>query len=455
MKKNEELERLIAQGRVTREELLAFGLDRGEKAVTGAALFGPENVFDVCMRHEFSYGIWSQSMPTLWDWLNPALIPDQNSMIVPVYDWRNQLAAGTGSDDDWCAVPTYTPANLKGCEIDYCFDPNRYYYSGRQTLTPKDLQRICFQQPTFRLDGQLISTQEDWEQFRMFAAMRESIYEQIVIGDAYNPSGANTTPEDGVANFFENFAARHPELVSTCLTELGPVDVDLTGVACEDVLGRIYDRVWQLEYKVKTLTGRPRIPTEYFVLVMNDIDAECLLRCQSCIKICGSVVLPMEMFTPAGRQVFYDDYNNRLTGGMFGGGFFELRDGRRISIIRDVNVPRGEFYLLVKGWDGPQPNVSGMKVAINNWSEWARTQRAGAGTLINVLANGGMLYIVTPDGICQTAHVRWNWRLFSNAPWLQTRFENLVDCGLTSPAFATLPDLAHATACVQVEPAIQ
>lgn len=425
--------------------------EEGQKAARNSALFGPENPFDVCMRHDFGYGIWSRNTPTLWDWLNPALIPDQNVLKIPVYDWRNQLTAGIGSDDDWCAVPSYTPANLKGCEIDYCFDPNRYYYSGRQTLTPRDLQNICFQQPTFRLDGTQITDQEDWEQFRMFAAMRDSIYREIVVGDSYTPAGANTTPEDGVVYFFENFAARHPELTSTCATELSPVDVDLTGVTCENILEKIYDRIFELEYKVGSLVGGAQVPEEYYALVMSYQTAECLLRCQSCINLCGSVVLPMEMFTPAGRAVFYTDYNNRMKGGMFGGGFFELRDGRKISIIRDVNVPDDEFYLLVKGWTGGAPNSSGLKVAINNWSEWARTQRAGAGVYSELLGNGSMIYFVTPSGVCQTAHVRWNWRLFSNAPWLQTRFTN-VDCDLTVSPFATLPDLTHATNCDQVEP---
>ena len=419
------------------------GMAGGEKTLaTNTGLFGPTHPFDVCTREQFGYGIWSQTKDKFFNWLGPKTIPDQNVLKIPVMDWRNQLDVTPTTSATWCTVPSYTPAVLKGCSLDYCFDNERFYHTGRQTITPNDLLNVCFQTPVFNLLGQQITNQDDYERFFMFERMRMTLNKSIIVDDAYTPS-----QEDGIEKFFVNFADRHPELTSTCLDELSPVDVSLAGVECGDILNKVYNRVWEIEQKVSFLTGSPMIPANYWVLLMNPLDAECVLRCQSCVKVCPGtpIVISPELMTPEGRAVFYNDYNNRLHGGAFGDGFFELRDGRQISIIRDWNVTRGTFYLLVKGWEG---NPNGLNLALNNWSSWLRTQRLGVGVQINSLAGGSLLHVITPSGICQVDHLRWMFRIWSNAPWLQTRFTNLAACDeVVDPTWAALPTLTHGTNC--------
>ena len=424
--------------------LMAQSADMASGQKTLAAntgVFGPTHPFDVCTREQFGYGIWTNTNSKFFNWMQPSMIPDQNVLKIPVMDWRNQLEVTPTTSGTWCDVPSFTPAVIKGCSLDYCFDNERFYHTGRQTITPNDLLKVCFQTPIFNLLGQRITNQDDYERFMMFERQRTTLNRSIILDDAYTAS-----QEDGIFNFFDNFADRHPELTGTCETELSPVDVDLTGVACADILNSVYNRVWGIEQKVSFLTGAPVIPANYWVLLMNPLDAECLLRCQSCINVCNSpIVISPELMTPAGRAVFYNDYNNRLHGGAFGDGFFELRDGRQISIIRDWNVTRGTFFLLVKGWEG---NPNGLNLALNNWSEWLRYKRVGAGTVINSLAGGSLLHIVSPDGICDVDHLRWMFRIWSNAPWLQTRFTNVVACSeVVDPNWATLPNLVHDTNC--------
>lgn len=441
---DETLLELAASGLLNQKQLKAI---TGKKLVTNSGLFGPTNPFDACTRQQFGYGIWTADNSKLYNWLSPALIPEARALNFYVMDWRNQLEQTPSVSSDWCPVPTYTAQPIKGCRIDYCFDPNMFYHTGRQTLTPEDLQNVCFQQPVFNLVGQQITNQEDYEQFMMFQRQMTISNRSLLLDDSDDAG-----EEDGLAAFFENFADRHPELTSTCLAELSPVTVDLTDVACQDIPNEIYNRVWEIMDQTKNLVGEPTIPENYFALVMNTYDAECVMRCQSCVNVCNSpIVISPELMTPAGRAVFYADYNNRLTGGAFGDGFIELRNGQKISIIRQKSLPRGTFYLLVKGWTGPQPNINAMRLAINNWSTWAGTQRLGDGVIINVLAGGGLLHIITSTGICKVDHLRWNWRLFSNAPWMQTQFTNLAACTeVVDPTFATLPDLVGDVPCDQV-----
>jgi len=448
MDNQEILMNLMTSGVLKPYQVRALMGNQAEKAlVANSALYGPENPFDACTRQEFGYGIWTASNSKFWMWLNPAVIPTQRSLNFFVMDYRTQLEQAPGVSSDWCAVPTFTALPQRGCEVDYCFDPNRYYYTGRQTITPADLQKVCFQNPLRYINGTPINDQNEYEQFMMFQRQMTAVVRSIILDDS-----DDVGEEDGIAAFFENFATRHPELTSTCLTELSPVTVNLTGVDCTAILNSVYNRVWELQTQVGFLEGNPRIPDEYFVLLMNPLDAECVLRCQSCVLACNlPVVISPELMTPAGRQVFYDDYNNRLTGGAYGDGFFELRNGQKISIIRDWNLPRGTFYLLVRGWVGSQPNEMGLRVAINNWSDWVNSQRFSPGVRLTPLANGGLLYVVSPSGICETAHLRWNWRLFSNAPWAQTQFTNLAACTeVVDPSWASLPTLTGAVPCDQV-----
>lgn len=434
---------LSASGLLSNAQLRAL---MGQKAATNN-VYGPTNPFDACTRQQLGYGIWTADNSKLFNWLSPALIPDARALNFFVMDWRNQLEQAPTTSTDWCPVPAYSAQPIKGCKIDYCFDPNRFYHTGRQTLTPEDLQNVCFQQPVFNLAGVQITDQEDYEQFMMFQRQMTIANRSILLDDSDDAG-----EEDGLAAWFENFATRHPELTSTCLTELSPVTVDLTGVACQDIANAIYNRLWELMDKTENLVGEPSIPENYIVLVMNKYDAECVMRCQSCVRVCNSpIVISAELMTPASRATFYADYNDRLKGGAFGDGYFELRDGTKISIIRQKSLPRGAFYLLVKGWTGPQPNINAMRLAVNNWSRWSATQRVSDGVEIRPLAGGALLHIITNSGICKVDHLRWNWRFFSNAPWMQTQFTNLAPCTeVVDTTWAALPSLDGDVPCEQV-----
>lgn len=433
-----------------------YSLARGEKALTtDSAMYGPTHPWDVCMRNELGYAIWNLTSPTLFEWLRPFFTPNQNFLKVPVWDFRNQTTQPYGSTDVWCHAVSCTGNVIRGCSIDYCFDPNHHYFACRQDVEPRDLQNVCFRLPQINVDGQLITNVDDWERVMMYKRMAEVIRKTIITDNAYAPSGDNQTPEDGLKYFFINFLPRHPELTGNC-AELAPVTVDLTGVALADIPEKIHQRIRFIEGRIRFIKqdANWRSNDSDWALVMNPLDAECLLDAQTCVQLCNSysIALPIEFFTASGRNVFYQDYVNMLYGGMFGGGFIKTKEGKEISIMRDYGVPRGEFYLLYRGWDGAQ---YAMSLAINDWTPWLNIyNRRSPLATITSLANGTVLNFVVPgEGGCLSEHIRWNWRYFSTEPWAQTRFTNFDDldeCTVVDPAWSAFPDVEHATACDQV-----
>lgn len=451
---NEQILNLLNTGKLTPGELTEV-LRAGQKDIEeNSAYFGPTTPFDACTRQVLGYGIWTRSNNKFYNWLLPTLIPEQRALNFYVMDWRPQLEVTPNTSNDWCALNDFTAAPLHGCRIDYCFDPNRYYWDGRQILTPAELQEVCFRIDPIMFGGQRITNQDFLEQFLMFARQMTTMQRSLILDNS-----DDAFEEDGIAAWFTNFATRHPELTGDCLDELGPQTISLAGDACADFPATLYETIWALEHKVQMLVGGPTVPESYWVLLMNPLDKRCLIECQSCVLLCNSpIVLSPELATPAGRAVFQNDYNNRSTGGLYGNGYVELKDGRKISIIEDWTLPQGTFYLLMKGWTGGENggNINGMRLAVNNWSEWVamRNRKLARGTVITPLGDGAMIYIVSDEGVCVKEELRWNWRLFSNAPWGQTRFTNFT-CTIADPAFGPLPELTGAVPCDQVPVVVQ
>jgi len=470
----------LLTGAANRPKQAVMGDGSVAKAAAGSMYYGPTHPWAVC--DVDGYNLWPNLYPTFLDWAAmPARPNNRNEINVPIMDFRERLTgygSEAGSGTTWCDLHTYTAPVTRGCRIKWCFDANRFYWVARQFFTPQDFMDVCFDLPSIQTpDGLNIQDNESFERYMMYARWRNAMLTATMIDDSQVPAGENEAPEDGLAAWFENFPIQHPELTGDC-QQLFPVTIDLTNVdgqdlsAFTDIPTAIANRIWQLADRMENLVGngqRYAFQTNSegflvdFALVGNKYDIECLLRAQSCTRLCAgqlnAVFNARDLATPEGRRIWTDDYNQHLYGGTFGDGYLDLPPplaGAKLSVIRSSTLPQGEgMYLIIKSLPGLE---MGFRMWFNDWGPWYRnyiSRHPAVAQYVQPVAGsfGSLLYIenmLANGPLCPHGELRGNWKWISYAPWLQTKFENYAECALTPNEFDPLPVNTHATVCPQV-----
>lgn len=452
--------------------------DAVAKATADTMYYGPTHPWTVC-DSLMGYNIWPSLFPTFLDWVAmPSTAVNRNVIEIPVMDFRGHLSgygSESGSGDEWCTLNTYTPAVTRGCRLKYCFSQNHFYWTGMQSFTPEDFQEVCFLLPSIQTpEGANIRDNFAFEWYMMLARQRNAALVSTIVDDSQAPEGANEAPEDGLVAWFDNYLDRHPELTGTC-EELGPTVIDLTAYngqdfsAFTDIPEAIADRLWELQDQLENIftPGQPYLfpqDENFFftdiALVGNRYDIECILRAQSCVRLCagqlGVVFNARDLATPEGRRIWETDYNDHLRKGIFGQGYLDLPRGMgKISVIRNSSIPKGGgLFLMIKRLPGYE---QGFRLWSKDWNPWRNNYLArfpAASQYVEMLDGklGSMLFITDTSGgvLCPKANLRWNWLYVSGMPWLQTKFENYDTCDLTSHAFSQFPVTTHATACEQI-----
>jgi len=406
--------------------------------------------FSMCEWVEMGYGIFDgySDGERLLSWLGPQFVLDSEKLIFRVTDWRARMASGTGSSSAWaCAAITSTDVALDGCELDYCFDWDRYGYAGVPGGNkPSDTAIPCMPQYPINVFGQQISdpvAMRDWE---LVTKARLHMLKRLVDGDYYATTVGDAKQEDGVIKFFTNWTTRHSALSETCKTEFAPVTVSANGMSMAQFVTSVSDEFRQIEYRAKYLDGQAQINFQDVAILMNEVDAQCMNWYQACQTKCTST---FDINAPSDINAYWDYFNKRFTDGQYGGGLFRISDGRELSIMQMHNIPQGTVIMLIKGWTGSQPNAYGMRVAAMQYNEYYRRMAATSpvGAMrFQTLMNGSWLKETPIDG-CGDVTIRWNQRLFSNAAWMQRKWTSLAKCSevtLTNwPALPALPQYAR------------
>lgn len=435
--------------------------------------------FSVCEQMEFGYGIFSGFTDDeyLMTWLDPVFMFQQAELKFKLFNWTDYLknVGQRGSSSTWgCSVGSYSDVPVQGCEFDYCFEPDRHNrYGVPAGVLPSDVVQPCISQPVVNILGTRITNRVQLREYALLFGMRLQMIDQMFDGDYCASDVGNNGQEDGIYKWFDNFPTRHSYLSQTCLDAFSPNtdNVPTTAAALSSALGytvpdtasdiaqgkmeyvvrQVSQHIIDLEWKLKDIDGGSTIDFSQIGVIMHPADAQCMVWYQYCQAKCSGTVFQVNSFQEI--QAWYRDFQTRLHGGLYGAGVMRLHDGREISLMTFRRAHRGTVLVLVKGWGGSRPNPYAFRPAAMQYNEWwsdVQSTNPSASLQYRLILNGtGVRF--EPTNFCTDIEVRWNQRLFSNAPWMQLKIIGMPECSDVSiPTWPALPALTTFTSCAPV-----
>lgn len=334
---------------------------------------------------------------------------------------------------------------------DPCADPSGFDY-GTAKITLEDFgrygrkgpvreilkaERYCEQDPRYRLDGTIITSEFEWDLRWILDTQIQDLYRHAMTGNASTPGQfdgmqqwINTGYESSMLDSMVfNWAGNN-------LNGTGGGTKTLNGVALSGTYQFINYLLHTVRRFIQRISWSPMLSSDgepEFVLVMPTFLAECLLDAFTCWSVCaGGEFNPVNLMTYEARN-----FRDSLNGGRYGGGFIRL-DGRVIDIFPyDWNTMhgtnRGDVYLLTTRvgnqqlWEGE---------TLDAGAAAAEMQAEGHPEYFST--DGGRVIGVTEvDNLCRTTKAWIRPRIINRAPWLQARFMN-VEC--TQPLDPISPD---------------
>lgn len=448
---------------LTIEDVTQLGGKVTKSFVANPLVGGRSSIFDICERVEYGFGIWGNGEDhynAILNWLDPVIINDRRQFSIPILDYRNMINDPvTLNMRDILACDVAVPAvsaSIGKCSIDYCADPGRGRAIAQGTLDVEDFMKRCYDEPPIYLNGSPVNDPQTLQDWLVLDSLRRAQILDAIYGSW--DDGAGT----GLLNFVDEFPARHPE-VGDCNPDLLPQTIDLP--TCPNVnattdelkvywmaLGRIIEQeLINTEGRVQGNGSSATVPDNYMVAMMRWDEAQCIQWLQSCMKFCNNVQLTHEV--GSNPTDYYlaalADFQSRFKAGKWGCGQLILPTGRTIDIWCppqwDQRMVQGRINLFRKGWTGGQnPNTYALRGIFTQWGKYIEYLRGRspvtAQTIQPILNGTGFIKLPTqPAG-----DKIWVYSPpdlgFSNAPWLQTRFEGACLCA-NNYGYAVLPPL--------------
>lgn len=421
----------------------------GKKALVQTPQFDT-NYFRLCDNEDpgMRYGIWEDDQSMLLNVLRPAM-NNQRTTELQFIDFRETIRTQVRVNSDWCTVPVSfpAPAKLGKCVLRYVHNFNKHYVTNQGILTPNDIAEQCYRQVIYDRDGNQLTKEEDYQRYMVLERMKWNMLHGLIHADP--AADATQYISKGIRAWFRDFAADHTELGAGCewiAPSIVADAVDAGNVAnvVERRIKAINDRRRQMAVQSTGMTGDNRIPMDSFYLFMNDRDAECVIKAHVCQDVCGGS--PGIVFNTRDQlrdwKRLYPEY---LTGGRFGQGFITTPNGMEISILRNTEIPSGEFYLLHQG--SPSDPEGGLRLSMANYAPYLNYVRERGFTLLDDSPTlfGGSVVVLQSTDLCGDKMYRWNWELMSREPWTLTQYTNLEIGTCDEPMLVTLPDLPTAT----------
>jgi hypothetical protein len=399
-----------------------------QSTVSGlASPFGCCNFFDQC-NDEILTLSFSGALALL-DWMGFNVSEDCYRSIEFIdYIGPSGTAAGSptgGAISDPCADPNGVEFGSCGLTVE---DFGLYGREGptREIFKPK---KYCKTYPTYRLDGELVESEPEWDMVFTMNTMLDDIRRDLVSGN-----DANAGEFDGLENWVRT--GYDCEMLDSYVIDWngnpmsGGAGITVNGAAAPagfDLVDFLRDAKNQIKQRVSwsPLLRSQQMQVGDMVLVMPWHWALCLLDFYTCWSVCADGDPQVFLNSLDGRS-----FRDQLNGGLFGAGFITL-DGDVIPILAyDWELIKGpktaDIYLLTGAvgsfriWEGEHLSAD---MAL---TEFFSDPSAGADAYFS--SDGGrVLGRVDTNNLCRAMKLWMSLRLFCRAPWAQVRFQN-VQC---------------------------
>lgn len=328
-----------------------------------------------------------------------------------------------------------------GWLADPCADPNKYEFGateftvtdfaryGRSGPTRDILKptRYCDTDPQYRLDGQAITSELEWDMRFAMDALRMDLFRDLIVGDSSTAGQMdglqqiiNTGYNDMLNSMVFNWAGND-------ISGTGGGTITMNGTALTstpdliDLLLAIFRRYLQRMSWSPQLAGQ-NMNERTFVLVGPTNLCRNILSLFTCWSVCPGGQYNETNLNTYEARTFRDNIN----GGLFNAGYIWL-DGHTI-------------HLMPYDWETMHGTAQGdlyfMTMAVGSSMLWEGEHLSAQAAVADMASRGVGEYFSTDGGriigltnnqnLCVETNIWMRPRLVCRAPWLQSRIMNIV-----------------------------
>ena len=404
--------------------------DVGIDAVGQNNIYGRYSIFDPCQMGDiFGLQVETHGLINWLGWRPNSYY----SRRVAFIDWFGPEGTVAGEPTTGAGSPCDDPLGVEYGKCGYQLCHTSWYHRRGDALTPHDLaQDRCETTPRYRINGQLITDDFEWQ-----ANLIEGVLAQSIRRDLIHGSHDNDYEMHGLENLIIT-GYRDPDTGIECPR----VDADLIDWAHDDLdgevngLGNFFDYLDELvtekEWRASFRTGG--IAQNDMILLTSRFMATCLLDAYSCYTICGKT--DETDITEQALRASLRQYRQSLNAGpLYDGksavGYIQLKSGRRLPIIVEdsldiTNVGADHFcsdiYILTRRV-GSQEVLYGEYLDLRKWEN--AIKKHDPKYRVRTDAAGRFAIRSQEDNWCTYLMMGTSPEIYIAAPWAQARIEHV------------------------------
>ena len=420
----------VAPKRLTSQ---AQAVERAMTVTTEATPFGCCNFFDRCSEDDI-LALHYQGTLGLLDWLGFTPVEECYRSVHFIEYIRPKYVDGS---------PTI------GYIADPCTDPNGIEYGitkltvedfglvGRQGPTRKVLvpTRYCRNEPRWRLSGQPVMDEREWDMAMTMDTMLHDMRQLVVTGNVGTPgqfdglqrwvrTGYSSSMLDSIVIDWNGNTMAGGAGVTWNGNPVG------SGFNFMDVLMEALD---QIRYRISwsNQLRNQQFNVGDMVLVVPFTMVKCILDAFTCWRVCeGSQYNETALQSLEART-----FRNSLLGGLYGYGKIEISGIEIPLLVHDEGLINGptlnDIYLLTG-------SIGSVRLFEGEILDAARVvnEIGMDGQGFFTTDNGRVLGRVDSENLCKTLKMWMAPRLFNRAPWAQVRFQD-VTCAHAGPTISS------------------
>lgn len=426
--------RLPAQVAQVGQVQQALQVQRAMTVSTEASPFGCCNFFDLCSDDDIM-ALHYQGALGLLDWLG----------FSPVEECYRSLHF----------VEYVRPAQSEGADTpgyisDPCADPNGVEYGvtkltvedfglvGRQGPTRKILAptRYCRNEPRWRLSGQQITDEREWDMAMTMDALLHDMRQLVVTGNAGTP-GQFDGLQRWVKTGYSSSMLDSIVIDWNGNTMAGGAGATWNGQAVGSGFGFmdvLMEALDQIRYRISwsNQLRNQQFNVGDIVLVLPYAAVKCVLDAFTCWRVCEGSQYNETVLQSLEARTF----RQSLLGGLYGYGKIEISGIEIPLLVHDEGMINGptlnDIYLLtgsigsVRLWEGEILDAARVVREMMDGGDFFTTD------------SGRVLGRVDSENLCRTLKMWMAPRLFNRAPWAQVRFQD-VKCTHAGPVISSDP----------------
>lgn len=302
--------------------------------------------------------------------------------------------------------------------------------------------RLCDAQPRYRLNGQQITDEREFNAYLATEAIIQDLKRMTITGNSTTP-GQFDGLESLVKTGYTDFRGRRCEAMDSIVinwngnTTTGGAGITWNGLAVGttynlyDVIRAVVRRIRQRIRMSSTLAAQS-LGIGDMIILLPDFLAQCLLDHYTCWSVCdGSQYNEVMLNSLEGRQ-----FRETLNGGLFGFGRIFV-DGFEIPLIsydwemiKNATGTVGDMYILTG-------QVGNIMTLMGEYNDMSAVPQGYPEASYFSIDGGRMLGWIEEDETCVKQTMEMQPRIVSWTPFLNARFQN-VRC--TVPGGALSPD---------------